>query len=265
MKAWQRQIRERIAASDGDLLGRWWDGIDVDIAKAEVRPIDRGMAEGIILTYEWLGCMPAVTWYTYGIFFDGVCGGVVVFGPEYAENLGVWDSYGYTGKIICLSRGACTHWAHPHSATKLIMQSARMLPKRFEVVTATSDYKAGEIGTIYQACGWHAARMNTHTRSGAIVNGKRVSSRALRGARGKSDRATIANIGGVVEVEEPKLRYFYFRGPVAVRRKHRGAIASRIVPYPKRAAEVSSRETPEFQPEGAGQFGAAAPTFVDAL
>jgi hypothetical protein len=27
------------------------------------------------------------------------------------ENLGTWDKYGYSGQIIALLRGACTHWA----------------------------------------------------------------------------------------------------------------------------------------------------------
>ena len=64
--------------------------------------------------------MPAVTRYCFGIFFDGELGGAVVYGPEYGANLGMWDRYGYSGKIIGLLRDACTHWAHPHSASKLI-------------------------------------------------------------------------------------------------------------------------------------------------
>ena len=93
--------------------------------------------------------------HCFGIFFDGHLGGAVVYGPEYGENLGVWDRYGFTGKIIALKRGACLHWAHPHAASKLIRRSMDLLPERYEVVTATVDAAAGEIGTIYQACGFH--------------------------------------------------------------------------------------------------------------
>ena len=84
-------------------------------------------------------------------FLRGRLGGAVVFGPEDSENLGIWDKYGYTGKIIALKRGACVHWAHPHAASKLIRRSMDLLPARYQVITATVDAAAGEIGTIYQA------------------------------------------------------------------------------------------------------------------
>ena len=151
MKAHQRIIRERESASAGDLFGQWWEGMEVDIKTAIVKPITHNQARPIIEKYEWLGCMSAVTWHCYGIFFNGYCGGVVTYGVEYIENLGRWDSYGYTGKIILLSRGVCLHWAHPHSGSKLIRGSMKLLPEKYKVVTCTVDDMAGEIGTIYQA------------------------------------------------------------------------------------------------------------------
>jgi hypothetical protein len=156
-RAHQRLIRERRAREDADvnLFGRWWESIDTDIRNARVGRISSATAEGVILDYEWLGTMPAVVWDCFGIYFDGHLGGVAVYSPEYSENLGVWDRFGFTGKMILLSRGACVHWAHPHAGSKLIRHSMRLLLPRYEVVTATVDSAAGEIGTIYQACGFH--------------------------------------------------------------------------------------------------------------
>jgi hypothetical protein len=57
----------------------------------------RAEASAVIERYEWLGTMPAVSRYCFGIFFGERCGGAVVYGDEYAENLGVWDRYGFTG------------------------------------------------------------------------------------------------------------------------------------------------------------------------
>jgi hypothetical protein len=54
----------------------------------------------------------------------------VVYGDEYAENRGVWDRFGFTGRIIGLLRGCCLPWAHPHSASKLIRRSTELLPAR---------------------------------------------------------------------------------------------------------------------------------------
>ena len=146
-KAHQRIIREQKATESdlqADMFSDFWRDIDTDIKKSVVREVDYGTAKNIIEEYEWLQCMPAISWYYYGIFFDDICAGVVVYGQEYGENLGLWDKYDYTGKIILLARGACVHWAHPHSASKLISQSIKLLPEKYKVITATVDELAGE-------------------------------------------------------------------------------------------------------------------------
>jgi hypothetical protein len=166
-------------------------------------------AASIIERYEWLGRMPAVVRYCFGIFFGDACGGVVTYSNEYAENLGVWDRYDFTGRLICLSRGAVTHWAPPNTASRLIRRSMALLPPRYEVVTATVDERAGEIGTIYQACGFDFI-------------GKMDSS-----------RDSIVNRWDHALPREPvKARYFAFRG--SYQRDRRDAIAHLIQPYPRR-------------------------------
>ena len=72
MKAHQRIIRERESASAGDLFGQWWEGMEVDIKTAIVKPITHNQARPIIEKYEWLGCMSAVTWHCYGIFLMAI-------------------------------------------------------------------------------------------------------------------------------------------------------------------------------------------------
>jgi hypothetical protein len=41
---------------------------------------------------------------------------------------------------------------------KLIRGSLRLLPERYTVITATVDGRAGEVGTVYQACGFDSLR-----------------------------------------------------------------------------------------------------------
>lgn len=267
-KAHQRIIRERRAAedADADIFGRWWQGIDLDIRKADVREVSYETAESIILKYEWLGTMPAVIWHNYGIFFQGCCAGVVCYGPEYSENLGIqareagrkcadWSRYGYEGKMILLNRGACVHWAHEHAGSKLIRESMALLPARYEVVTATCDPAAGEIGTIYQAAGFYyvgsmrdsnSAVSSRHMdRDAWLIDGKIVGSRNIRQRCGSTKASDIAKVfpDAVKIKQHSKHRYFAFRGPAAVQRKHRKAIAHLIKPFPKRAEKVSSRDT----------------------
>jgi hypothetical protein len=87
-KAYQRLIREQLTATSPPITH------DLDISSTTVRPIPLSEASSLILQYEWLGTMPAVSRYCFGIFFDDRLGGAVVYGDEYAENLGVWDRYG---------------------------------------------------------------------------------------------------------------------------------------------------------------------------
>lgn len=251
MKAHQRIIRES-AADNVDMFGAWWDSIDTDIQKAAVKEITRGVAEKVIEDYEWLGCLAAVNWFYYGIFFDGVCGGVVVYGPEYIENLGRWDKYGYTGKIILLSRGACVHWAHPHSASKLIRSSMKMLPERFKVVTCTVDDLAGEVGTIYQACGFdyvgsmRDANPNVNSKKGDrdawVINGKLYGARNVRQKYGttKIDEIQKHHPDAVKVKQNSKGRYFAFLGSKKEKKENRKAISHLAKAYPKRAGD----ETP---------------------
>jgi hypothetical protein len=251
------------------LFGPWWQNIDISIKKSVVREIDRQTCERIILEYEWLGCMPAVIWHMYGIYFDGHCAGVVCYGPEYSENLGViarkrglkcadWSKYGYEGKMILLSRGACVHWAHPHSGSKLIRRSMDLLPAKYEIVTATTDPAAGEIGTIYQACGFHyvgSMREANHNvksrrmdRDAWLIDGKIYGSRTMRQKIGCSRHNEIIKIYPTAQKikQHSKHRYFAFRGSRTTQARHLDAIRHMVKPYPKRILEVCE-EVPKPQ------------------
>lgn len=239
MTAWQKQIRDARARDDADvdLFGRWWDGCDLTLSHSVVRKIDYGTARSVIEKYEWLGNMGAVNLFAFGIYFSGMLGGVVVYSVDCIENLGKWDSYGYTGKIILLSRGACVHWSPKGSASRLIRQSMKLLPARYEVITATVDPEAGEIGTIYQACGfYYVGQLNKGgTVTSAMVNGKRVGSRHLRRLYGTRQAEKLEQLGVVdVKVHTSKGRYFAFRGSKKSKREHYKALQNKIKPYPKR-------------------------------
>lgn len=239
--AWQRQIRDRVAAqeTDGDMFGDWWKGLDLDLSKTLIREINGATAKTFIEKYEWLGTMPAVVYFRFGLFFDNCLGAVAIYSPEYAENLGVWDSYGFTGKIICLARGACAHWTPTGTASRMIRRSMDQLPRSYEVVTATCDAQAGEIGTVYQASGFDfVGQMSEGGDRASIIrsNGKTVSSRQaqrLYGTRGvEGIREAVPGID--VRSVPRKTRYFCFRGSHKQRRINRAAIAHLIKPYPKR-------------------------------
>lgn len=204
--AYQKIVRDKRAVSDKfNLFGEYWTDINLNLNDTIVKEIDINTAKVVIEQYEWLGCMPAITLYCYGIYFDNICGGVVVFSPEYIENLGRWDKYDFTDKIILLSRGVCLHWTPINTNSKLIMAAIKMLPEKYKVVTATTDHLAGEIGTIYQACNFYYVgsmrdanpnipNSKNGDRDGWLIDGKLYGARSLRLKYGDTKKRNFIKI-----------------------------------------------------------------------
>lgn len=250
-KAHQKLVREQKAEVEGKGL-RFWENLNLDLKNAVVKPIDRSIAKHIVEEYEWMGNLAAVNFFYFGIFFDGVCGGVVVFGQEYIENLGRWDKYDFTGKIILLNRGVCLHWTPINTGSKLIAEAMNQLPAQYEVVTCTTDHLAGEIGTIYQACNFYYvgsmrdANPNVKSKNGDrdawIINGKLYGARNIRQKYGTTQMDVLKlHHPDIQKVKQnSKHRYFFFRGNKYIQRQHKAAISHLIKPYPKRNAAIIS-------------------------
>ena len=93
---------------------------------------------------------------------------------------------------------ACAHWAHPHAASKLIRRSMDLLPERYKVITATVDAIAGEIGTIYQACGFdYVGTMHRGVRAHITAGGRTMSERRAGLIAGTQGRRALAALGFV--------------------------------------------------------------------
>jgi hypothetical protein len=245
-KAHQRIIREKKSATDsGGLFGY---PINPDIKKAELREVDYNTAKRIIEDYEWLGTM-GTTQYHYGIYFDGVCGGVVCFGYFQAMNTNsgghpyapyVGEKYAKDG--IQLTRGACAWWVHEHSGSKLIAYGLnQMSNKGYKYAIAFSDAEAGEIGTLYQATNWHYLGVSK-TKHYDIYN--------KRGKLYKNDRDFFKEFGfvGKAKMEEfisdkpeliikerlPKGRYIRLLGNKNENKEMMKHLKDKIHKYPKR-------------------------------
>lgn len=247
MIAHQKIIKDKKAVTDkNNLFGAYWEKINKSLTGAIVKEIDRKTAGTIIKEYEWLGCMPAIVLYCFGIFFDDYCGGVVVFSPEYSENLGVWDKYGFTNKMILISRGACIHWTPKNTASKLIMAAIKLLPEKYKVITCTVDRLAGEIGTIYQSCNFYYVGSMRESnpnikgkklkRDAWIIGGKLYGSRSLRmKLKCQRKEEILKNYpNAIYKPQLSKERYFYFRDSAFKNKLYKKAIEHLIKPYPKR-------------------------------
>jgi hypothetical protein len=220
----------------------------ISLKKAVVKEISRSECEKIINEYEWLGYLPKYTKYHFGLFFEinGIeyLGGVVALQPEYGDNVGVWDKYGFTNKIIQLSRGVCLWWSPKNSASFMISRVLKWLSKntKYEVVSATVDSNAGEIGTIYQSLGWlYTGTMDGNLtpsgkeriRYGYKLNNKIYNQRHIRKMIGTASKETVLKHFPNIEIINMgrKKRYFKF---IKNKHIHITKIKHMLKSYPKR-------------------------------
>lgn len=246
MKCHQRVIRESKAKEPSEFL---WGNPIAEIDQAQVVEVSYESAKRIILDYEWLGNM-GTTEYAFGIMWDGIIGGVVCFGRTAGTN--VYSSVcgeQYAQHAITLCRGACVHWAHPHSASKLISSACKMMvPKGFNIFVAYSDPQAGEIGTVYQACNWLYCGMTSPTEKFEAPNGQIKDARLvhaytrdrrngeLKYKRSRADQKKLMIGQGYRFFKgHSKHRYVHIVGRTKKEEKQmRSSLNWTVLPYPKR-------------------------------
>jgi group I intron endonuclease len=250
MEAYQFKIRKQKSQSekiDFDLN-------QITLKNSEIKLIDKETAKKIIIEYEWLESMPFIVKYCFGIYFNvnnkKQIGGVLVFSNDYADNTGVWDKYGFTDKLILLSRGVCLWWTPKNTASYFISKATDWLKKntKYRIITATVDPAAGEVGTIYQSLNWKYVGVMSGNyyhkkeskRFGVIIDGKLRGSRWCRSNLGCMKKEVILSKYPDAKFvhQYRKKRYFYFIDTKANNKKHLNAIKHLLLLYPKRNQDI---------------------------
>ncbi len=248
MIAHQYKIRQQKEEEEKDSLS--FDISKLSLNNTVIKEINFNTAKDIILEYEWLKKMPAFSKYYLGIFFiiDGKehLGGVLVYGPEYSLNTGVWDKYGYSDKILLLSRGVCLWWTPKNTASYFITKANKWIKNntKYRIITATVDPSAGEIGTIYQSINWYYVGLMSGNYSNTkelkrmtiIIDGKEYSTRYIRKKYGTMKKDEILKIhpSAIYVPQYRKRRYFCFIDCKKNNKKYLNTIKHLIIPYPKR-------------------------------
>jgi hypothetical protein len=225
-----------------------------------VREIDFDTAHRIIRQYEWLGNM-GTTEYAFGLYFGPHLAGVVCFGRTAGTNVNssiAGEKNAALVKTLC--RGACVHWAHPHSASFLISRAcALMVKKGFHIFVAYSNTEAGEIGTVYQACNWLYCGMTSPTEKFKTPNGEIKDARLVhaytrdrRGANGNEYRQrcsraemkqSMIDAGCEFFKGLPKHKYVgIYGGDARIRRRLKKEMLWGVLPYPKRDESAPQKE-----------------------
>ena len=234
-KAHQRIIREKEAEAPS-LLGNWWEDVDKSLSAASVREITSQKAAEIILRYEWLGSMPQAITRCFGFYHEDVLAGACVFAEKPGANLQSDKTSQVPPDALYLARGACAHWAHEHAASWFLSRVGLILAPCS--ILAYSDPAAGEVGTIYQALGWHYLGPSEGGPTAALVDGKLITLRSFKRDRGGKGGQSIDAVRrsfprAVIEAVGRKGRYVGIFGD----RRYKKTMAARFtsLPYPKRA------------------------------
>ncbi|MDJ0905393.1 MAG: hypothetical protein QNI96_05195 [Woeseiaceae bacterium] len=234
MKAHQRLIREE--------KGQQVNRPVVPLSLCRVEPITREQAEAVILEYEWLGTMPTGYRCAYGLVGpdDEVLGASVFANPP-GSNSAALCGEEHRSKVVCLARGACVPWSHEHAPSYQTAVACKMARRDhgWQIFVGYSDERAGEIGTIYQACNW--VYLGVARKGGRKVwvlpNGDRLSTRAARSRYPEMKPITMekmAPLGWSQEQEPDKARYVWFEGSKTDKKRLRRALRYPAQPYPKR-------------------------------
>lgn len=242
-KAHQRKIREEKQKTD---IGGLFGYPEADIKEAVCKKITYQQAKTIILEYEWLGTM-GQGMFCYGIFFKDVLAGAVCFGLPASLTSGSMFGDEYSDIAICLERGACSWWAHEHSASKLISFAVLDMSKttKYRIFYAYSDDSAGEIGTVYQACNWlYLGRMAGGGSQNKLIapDKKQRDSRHIMKYASKygepknrtSARKILLENGWSNKKTKPKCKYVIVKGNKRKVKKIMSGLKQKVYNYPKR-------------------------------
>jgi hypothetical protein len=230
---WQYLIKQEKEAENE----HFFPSISFD--KWEVIQMPYKTAKEFILEYEWLGNM-GTSKYCYGLIIDRQISAVACYGPpvaptKYQNILGKEIS----GGLYQLCRGASAYWAPKWAPSKLIALSLKELNIKYGIraVIAYADEKAGEIGTVYQAC--NALYLGKTSPGGGkryLINGHSYDPRKVVskfGSRANSFIKTINPEFKTIQIN-PKHRYMFLLGNSKSKRELVNNLKSLVQPYPKR-------------------------------
>jgi hypothetical protein len=235
--AHQHRIRDAEAARDPRPIMASLEGCAVE-------RIPFTEAKAIITRYEWLGTMPASSKACYGLKTPhGELVGVAAF-----TNGPAPESHDLCGRehrdlAVCLARGACVHWAHPHAASFLIANACKLAAPECgrRVFYAYADPMAGEVGTVYQAANWLylgvgvGRRDKGRWRFFSRRECKWCAARTVR-ERGLALAELRAHPEWIAEWVGDKSRYVFFAGNRRERKAMRASLRYPVLPYPKRTS-----------------------------
>jgi hypothetical protein len=147
------QYLRRVDTLDEDVAAGKPIGLRASEFELAQEPLSREHRD-FIQRYEWLGNMGWNVKWVFTARYKGDLAGVVAISEPTAFS-GFGRTHG-THLEALVQRGACAAWAPKNLNSRLVMFACRWMVQHTDkrCFVAYSDPRAGEIGTIYQACNW---------------------------------------------------------------------------------------------------------------
>lgn len=212
------------------------------------------------MNFHYAKSIPVNT-FGYSVFNDkGEWCGVILYGLGATPNIG--NQYNLKqGQIVELVRMALN--GKQKSTSQAMSISLKLLIKKLplcKMVVSYADIDQNHTGTIYQATNWfYVGDCNQNTRTGFIINGKKVHNKSLH-SLGKSQSlvgAQSIDKNAVEFISKGKRKYIY-----PIDKSLIPLCKSLAKPYPKNAALAHLGEQPTIQLEGGVRIDHAAQNSV---
>jgi hypothetical protein len=188
------------------------------------------------LKFHYAKSMPVNT-FGYSVFNDDNewCG-VILYGTGATPNIG--SQYNLNqGQVVELVRMALN--GKQKSTSQAMAISIRLLIKKLplvKLIVSYADIDQNHFGTIYQAANWYfVGSCNENTRTGFIINGKKVHNKSLHGMGKEQSLKGAKSIdpNATEYISKGKRKYIYPLDKSLV-----PLCQSLAKPYPKNASEV---------------------------
>ena len=207
------------------------------------------------MNFHYAKAVPVNT-FGYSVFNEaGEWCGVILYGTGATPNIG--SQYNLKqGQVIELVRMALN--GKQRSTSKSMALSLKLLIKKLplcKLVVSYADIDQNHTGIIYQATNWYyVGECNQNTRTGFIINGKKIHNKSLHGMGKEQSLKGARSIdpNATEYISKGKRKYIY---PLDKSLIHLCKSLSK--PYPKPAQLPHKGEGAAFQPSGAFDSTAA--------
>ena len=182
----------------------------------KVLPIKYDETKDWLLNVHYLKRMPPMN-YSFGLFNDGKCLGIVTFGVPASGTL----CQGICGKewetrVFELNRMVFNEHVK-NGCSRLVSGAIKLLPKPM-IIVSYADTEYGHIGKVYQACNWIYTGLSAKRTNYIMPEGR-------HSREAKKTEETVER--------SRKHRYMYVHASKSDRKKIMKALNYKIEPYPQ--------------------------------